>query len=220
MPRVTGKQVGALCANGSLRTKAKRSCVISRFLPLCISRAARQTFGEVPNPSQKAGFVTTSDPAIRPTDTEARSLARSLLAGSRHGALATLHPHKSPDQPTPLVTRVAVAPAENGLPMLLISALSLHAKALRANPVLSLLLGDIAAKGDALTHPRLTLIGQARFLDEAQRPLLRQRWLHHHPKALVYVDLPDFAFVAVDPEQAMLNGGFGRAYHLEPFDLT
>ena len=91
--------------------------------------------------------------------------------------------------------------------------------ALRANPALALLLGDAGAKGDALTHPRLSLIGHARFLDPADRLSHRAHWLRHHPKALVYVDLPDFAFVALDPVEALLNGGFGRAYHFAAIDL-
>ena len=92
--------------------------------------------------------------------------------------------------------------------------------ALRANPALALLLGDAGAKGDALTHPRLSLIGHARFLDPEDRLSNRAHGLHHHPKALVYVDLPDFAFVALDPVEAMLNGGFGSAYDLGVIDLT
>ena len=164
--------------------------------------------------------MTVADPALRPNDAEARGLARSILAQSRFAALGTLHSGRAAAQPVPLVTRVAVAPADNGLPMLLISALSLHAQALRANPALSLLLGDIGSKGDALTQPRLSLIGRARFLDNALRSRLRTHWLQYHPKALVYVDLPDFAFVAIDPDEAILNAGFGRAYHLAAIDLT
>jgi heme iron utilization protein len=164
--------------------------------------------------------MTPNDPAIRPTDDQARGMARAILAQSRFGALGTFYPGRPAAHPMPLVTRVAVAPAETGLPMLLVSALSLHARALRENPSLSLLLGEVEAKGDALTHPRLSLIGQVRFLPAADRDEHRAHWLKHHPKALVYVDLPDFAFAIVEPELALLNGGFGRAYHLAAIDLT
>jgi heme iron utilization protein len=164
--------------------------------------------------------MSTNDPGIRATDDQARSLARQILAQSRFGALGTFYPGRPATSPSPLVTRVAVAPGETGLPLMLISALSLHARALRENPALSLLLGEAEPKGDALTHPRLTVIGQARFLPPADRSAYRAHWLKHHPKALVYVDLPDFAFVALDPEGALLNGGFGRAYHLDAIDLT
>lgn len=33
-------------------------------------------------------------------------------------------------------------------------------------------------------------------------------------------DLPDFAFVRLVPQSALLNGGFGRAFRLEPQDLA
>lgn len=121
-----------------------------------------------------------------------------------------------------MVTRVAIVPGATGLPLMLISALSMHAKALRANPLLSLLLGDVIARGDPLTQPRLTLQGRARFLlpPEAEHQGLRQRWLAHQPKALIYVDLPDFSFVVTEVSEIFLNGGFGRAYALTPTDIA
>ena len=48
---------------------------------------------------------------------------------------------------------------------------------------------------------------------------MREGWLARHPKARLYVDFADFAFVRLRPEGAHLNGGFGRAYRLEPSDL-
>ena len=159
---------------------------------------------------------------LRATDDEARTMAQGILAGSRHAALATLVPDASGVPPQPMVTRVAIAPGAGGLPLMLLSSLSMHSKALRADPALSLLLGDVVARGDPLTQPRLTLQGRARFLvpSGTERAALRARWLVHQPKALVYVDLPDFSFVTLDLDQAFLNGGFGRAYHLDPADLT
>ena len=159
---------------------------------------------------------------VRSPDMAARSLARTLLSQSRHGALGTLLRADADAPPVPVVTRVAVVPGENGWPLLLISALSLHAAALRADPALSLLLGDVTAKGDPLTQPRLTLLGHARFLtmiEMVERDALRTLWLSHQPKARPYVDLPDFSFVAVDVAEAFLNGGFGLAYHLGIDDL-
>ena len=161
-------------------------------------------------------------PGLRATDDEARALARSILARSHHAALATLVPAAAGAAPQPMVTRVAIAPGADGLPLMLISALSMHAKALRADPCLSLLLGDVVARGDPLAQPRLTLQGRARFLAVSgpERAALRQTWLAHQPKARIYADLPDFSFVALDLTEAFLNGGFGRAYILSAADLT
>jgi putative heme iron utilization protein len=48
---------------------------------------------------------------------------------------------------------------------------------------------------------------------------LRAHWLKGHPKAALYIDFADFAFVRLTPESALLNGGFGRAFRLSPEDL-
>ena len=55
--------------------------------------------------------------------------------------------------------------------------------------------------------------------DDPDRPALRAHWLKGHPKAALYIDFPDFAFVRLVPESALLNGGFARAFRLSPADL-
>ena len=153
---------------------------------------------------------------VRPADEEARALARRLLAGARHGALATLEPGSG----HPLASRSAVALDADGAPLLLLSALSAHFGALEADPRCSLLVGE-PGEGDPLAHPRLTVTGVARRLErgapEAAR--VRERWLAAHPKAALYVDFADFAFWRLEPQRGSLNGGFGRAYRLGPQDL-
>jgi putative heme iron utilization protein len=54
----------------------------------------------------------------------------------------------------------------------------------------------------------------------AEAEPLRDAWLARHPKAKVYIDLPDFAFVRLVPRSALLNGGFARAFRLTPADLA
>ena len=158
---------------------------------------------------------TRPDP-VRPTDDEARALARRLMEGAQHGALGVL----DPDTGAPHVTRVAVGVAD-GVPMTLISELSHHTRALGADPRCSLLLGEPGDRGDPLTHPRLTLLARAAFVlrDDPERPALREAWLARHPKAKLYVDFADFAFVRLVLGGAHLNGGFRRAYRLAPRDL-
>jgi putative heme iron utilization protein len=62
---------------------------------------------------------------------------------------------------------------------------------------------------------------KASFLppDDPARPAIRQRWLERNPKATIYIDLPDFAFVRLSPVSALLNGGFARAFYIDPKDL-
>jgi putative heme iron utilization protein len=154
---------------------------------------------------------------IRPTDTEARSLARGLITQARFAALGVI----DPDHGGPMVTRIAFGTAPDGQPLTLVSDLSHHTRALKADPTASLLLGEPGPRGDPLTHPRLTLQARARFLrhGEAGHDELAAHYLRDHPKAKLYIGFADFSFVLFDVQGAYLNGGFGRAFVLTPQDM-
>lgn len=154
---------------------------------------------------------------IRPTDAEAVRLARTLVRSARFGAIAVLEPGTG----TPLASRVGVATDLDGTPLVLISGLAAHTRALLADPRCSLLVGE-PGKGDALAHPRLTLICRARRLDRAaaEGERARRRYLNRNPKGKLYADLGDFAFFRLEIERASLNGGFGKAYLLGHADLV
>ena len=154
---------------------------------------------------------------IRPTDDEARALARSLIDTARFGALAV----RTPDSGAPMVSRVAVAVAPSGAPMSLISDLSHHTRALQADPVCSLLLGEPGPKGDPLTHPRITLQARAHFVRHGapDHAVLRARYLEQQPKSQLYIDFADFSIALFAVAEAHLNGGFGKAYRLTPADI-
>lgn len=156
-----------------------------------------------------------TDP-IRPTDDEARELARSLMADAPFAALATVN-----DTGHPLVTRVAFGLCPGGQPISLISSLALHSQLLRANPVCSLLVSEPGTKGDPLTHPRLSLVARAQFVDNqsAAHQELADHYLQSHPKAKLYIGFKDFSFVRFHLEIGHLNGGFGKAFQLTPSDL-
>lgn len=148
---------------------------------------------------------------IRPTDENARALAASLVRNARFGSLGVLDPATS----FPMVTRIATLWLD-GAPHVLISTLSAHTTALSQDPRCSLLLGEPADKGDPLTHPRLTLQCRAKDADKAA---LKEAWLHAIPKAKLYYDFTDFRMMRLAVEDAHLNGGFGKAFHLTPEDL-
>ena len=148
---------------------------------------------------------------VQPADDGALALARQLL-GLGHAALAWT----DPDSGTPGISRIALArDPEAGL-LTLISGLAPHFRALAQKPDCALMLGEVGDKGDPLTHPRLMIRARAVFVtpDDPTRPGLRARWLERSPKATVYIDLPDFAFVRLAPQSALLNGGFARAFHI------
>ncbi|MEM7489999.1 MAG: pyridoxamine 5'-phosphate oxidase family protein [Pseudomonadota bacterium] len=145
-----------------------------------------------------------------PATPEARALALSLLEPATFAALATIHEGR------PMVTRIGCLWLPGQGMGMLISDLSDHAKALVADPACALLVGEPAEKGDPLTHPRITLRGTARAIDKAAH---RDHWLAHRPKATIYYDFTDFRLLAVAPDDAMLNGGFGKAHRLTAADL-
>ena len=152
---------------------------------------------------------------IRDTDDEALALAREL-ARETLGAVGVLDPATG----YPAVSRATVIVAE-GEPVLLVSDLSHHTKAMTADPRVSVLLGtaptkDGRLKGDPLAFPRVTVFGRAAKVERRSEDhaSLREAWLAAHPKAALYIDFGDFAFWRVGVERASLNGGFGKAYEL------
>ncbi len=157
-----------------------------------------------------------TDP-IRPTDDEARALARGLIADATYGAIGVLDPESG----TPMVSRIAVVPGPDGLPLALVSDLSHHTRALKANPACSMLVGEPGAKGDPLTWPRLTLLGTARFTrhGDATHRDLADHFVAKQPKAKLYIGFGDFALLQLTLTGAHLNGGFGKAFVLTPEDL-
>lgn len=156
------------------------------------------------------------DNPIRDTSAQAIRLAKTILRSAKFGALAVIEPTTK----DPFVSRVAVATAMNGAPLILVSSLSTHTQALRADSRCSLLLGE-PAKGDPLAHPRVTLQCEAEFLDRDTKAgqAARERYLRRNPKGKLYADFGDFSFVKLNPKRASLNGGFGQAFRLTDTDL-
>ncbi len=153
---------------------------------------------------------------LRETDGEARTLGRILLRAARYGSLAVLDPETG----FPFASRVLLGTDIDGVPVILVSALSAHTKALDADPRSSLLTGE-PGSGDPLAHPRLTTqcIAEPVERGSAVHERIRSRFLDRHAKAKLYIDFADFRFFRLVPQSASLNGGFGRAYLLEGADL-
>jgi heme iron utilization protein len=153
---------------------------------------------------------------LRTTDAEAIRLAKTLMRTARHGALAVLDPESG----VPLASRVGVATDMDGSPLLLVSGLAAHTAAMVADPRCSLLLGE-PGKGDAMAHPRITLICGALRLERGteEHKQAERRYLNHNPKAKLYASLGDFSIFRLTVHKASLNGGFGRAYLLDRDDV-
>ncbi|NVO56452.1 pyridoxamine 5'-phosphate oxidase family protein [Rhodobacteraceae bacterium B1Z28] len=160
--------------------------------------------------------MTKTDP-YQPTDDAARALARDLIIGATHAALAVLWPGNA----MPSVSRIALAVDDQNRPISLISTLADHTRALHANPACALLIGEPKDTGDPLTHPRLTLhtLAQPIARGSSEHDALRSIYLSQRPKAKLYIDFADFGFVRFDVQDGVLNGGFGKAYRLSPANL-
>lgn len=157
-----------------------------------------------------------ADDVLRPVDDAARALAKRLLRSAARAALASLEP----DTGWPYASLVTVATALDGAPVILVSGLSLHTRALAEDARCSLLAAATGA-GDPLAHPRLTIFGRAKFLsrDSDEQAQVRTRFLSRHPKAALYADFGDFRFARIEPERGLLNAGFGRAHELTAADF-
>ena len=148
---------------------------------------------------------------LRPTDAEAIRLARTLLRSARQAALAVSEPGSG----WPLASRVSVATDLVGRPLILVSTLSAHTGALSDDERCSLLLGE-PGKGDPLAHPRMTVKCRAQRIgrESDEHGEVARRFLNRHPKAKLYAGFADFSHFRLEPEEASLNGGFGKAYHI------
>ncbi len=154
---------------------------------------------------------------IRETDEEAIRLAKTLIRTARHGAIAVLDPATG----APLASRIGTATDIDGAPLILVSMLSAHTKALIADLRCSLLVGE-PGRGDPLAHPRITISCNALQLQgkTPEQARAERRYLNRNPKAKLYAGLGDFHFFRLEPEGASLNGGFGKAYLLGRPDLV
>lgn len=138
---------------------------------------------------------------------------QGLLRRLDRAVLATALPNGGGDNTAwPYASLVLVALDHALAPILLLSDLAEHSKAIAADSRVSLLFDGTAGLDQPLTGPRVTLIGRAAVAgdDEARR-----RFLARHPDAAMYAGFKDFRFYRVTPERAHIVGGFGRIHWVE-----
>ncbi len=146
---------------------------------------------------------------------EAVRVARDVLHTSRTAALATLDPVSG--YPYTTATNIGIEP--DGAPFFFAAGLTLHARNMEADPRISLTLAPFG-KGDALTLPRLTLVGKAEQIGPDEVPLAIGRYIARYPKAKLYLSLPDTRLYRLRTEGVQINGGPARnASNITPADL-
>jgi putative heme iron utilization protein len=116
----------------------------------------------------------------------------------------------------PYASLVLVAVDHDLSPILLLSDLAEHSRAIAGDSRVSLLFDGTAGLDQPLTGPRVTVLGRAGKTDEER---LKRRFLRRHPDAAMYAGFGDFHFYKVTLERAHLVGGFGKIRWLEPAEL-
>jgi putative heme iron utilization protein len=117
----------------------------------------------------------------------------------------------------PYVSLVLVAADHDLSPILLLSDLAEHTKAIAADGRVSLLFDGTQGLEQPLTGPRVTLVGRAARTDDER---LGRRFLARHPDAGMYAGFRDFNFYRVAVERAHLVAGFGKIHWLRAAELA
>jgi putative heme iron utilization protein len=149
------------------------------------------------------------------TDDYSQSV-RDLVRGLDRAALATALAAEPGAAPWPYASLVLVAVDHDLSPILLLSDLAEHTRAIAADPRVSLLFDGTGGLPQPLTGPRVTVTGRAARTDDER---LKQRFLRRHPDAAMYAGFKDFNFYKVTLERAHLVGGFGKIRWIDAADL-
>jgi heme iron utilization protein len=142
-------------------------------------------------------------PGIRgePSDAER---GRTLLAGSRTGALATV----AVEGGFPFGSLVAYAVDDAGQPLLCLSDLAEHSRNLAADPRASLMASE-TGPGDPLALARVTVLGSVVELRDDAREAALHTYRERHPDAF-YAVFDDFRLYRLEVSSVRYVGGFGR----------
>ena len=140
---------------------------------------------------------------------------RDLLRGLDRAALASALPGET--GAWPYASLVLVAVDHDLSPLLLLSDLAEHTKAIQADSRVSLLFDGTAGLDQPLTGSRVTVLGRAeRTADDRTKA----RFLARHPDAALYAGFKDFHFYRVTVERTHLVGGFGKIRWIDRADLV
>jgi hypothetical protein len=137
-------------------------------------------------------------------------IGRQLLRREQRATLATSM------RGAPYASLVLIAADLDASPLLLLSDLAQHSRNIAFDPRISLLIDGTAGYRDPLTGPRLTVIGQARAVED---PRGLTRFTAHHPTSAVYSGFADFRLYRVAVERGHLVAGFGRIHWIDGRDL-
>jgi putative heme iron utilization protein len=145
-------------------------------------------------------------------DFDAKAFTKKLLREARSGALATLM-RGSGD---PYCSKIDVATAADGSPLLLISTFAVHTKNILVDPRVSVML-DEQKVGNPLALGRIMLAGTVAKTEDADE---KRRYLDRLPGSAEYASFDDFAFYKMTLKSAHYVAGFGRIGNLKAEDIV
>src|SRR5688500_10850050 len=168
--------------------------------------ATRPSGHQVPLGAQGAAAPPSSGAApVEPTHAER---CRTLVAGQTRGALSTLTAEPAG---YPYGSVASYALADDGSPLFFVSTMAEHTQNALRDPRASLLVTEPVPEGaDPLASGRVTLMGPMTPVDDADRPIARDRYLAANPAAAYYIDFGDFTFFRLDVQSIRYVGGYGR----------
>jgi putative heme iron utilization protein len=140
---------------------------------------------------------------------------RDLVRGLDRATLASALPAANGEQGGgnwPYASLVLVAVDHDLSPILLISELAEHTRAIRSDSRVSLLFDGTTGHAQPLTGPRVTLLGRASASDDER---IKRRFLARHPDAEMYAGFRDFHFYRVAVDRAHIVAGFGKIAWVE-----
>lgn len=144
---------------------------------------------------------------MEPKEPTRAQQARALVEDRQYGVLSTSF-HKSPGHP--YGSAAAYVTDAEGCPIFLFANLATHFRNLELDPRASLTVCDPAMEDDPLDSARVTLIGRAAALPEAEWPSVQELYFKHFPEARDFLEI-GFVFFRLVPEQIHWIGGFGGA---------
>jgi heme iron utilization protein len=132
--------------------------------------------------------------------------ARTLMHLGRIGSLSTLSRKQSG---FPFGSVMPYGLDHRGRPIFLISTMAMHTQNLQADTRASLLVTQDDGSGDPLGASRVTLVGNASRIPEAEVAEARELYLARYANSKYWVDFEDFSFYRMDLVDVYYVGGFG-----------
>lgn len=115
----------------------------------------------------------------------------------------------------PFGSIVPYAIDREGSPIILIATIAEHTHNLLADDRVSLLVQEAEGEGDVQAKGRLTFMGRAAPIPEAELEDAQARYLARLPSAEEYYESHDFSFYRIGCEHLRYIGGFGKIHWLD-----